>query len=132
MLQGLVKQIDRDIYYKDNEYHNENGPAIIEYYADGSVRSQSYYINGKLHREDGAAVIVNYPPSIPKRIEPVLGWENYYVNGKWISKTKWMRIYKPEEYLELMLNKTHKLMFDGRYEISFISKDLSTITFKRV
>jgi hypothetical protein len=132
MLQGLVKQIDRDIYYKDNEYHNENGPAIIDYYADGSVRTQLYYINGKLHREDGPAMICILPSLLPSHSSPNISRTYYYLKGKWFSKLKWMRICKPDEYLKKMLEKPHKLMFDGRYEISFISKDLSSITFTRI
>lgn len=49
---GMVKNSDGTVYWvRSNEYHREDGPAIIE--SSGWVR---WYINGKQHREDGPAV----------------------------------------------------------------------------
>jgi len=49
------KYIDSDgsqYWYKDDELHREDGPAVI--WPNGT---QFWYINGKYHREDGPAII---------------------------------------------------------------------------
>ena len=53
------------VYYVDNRYHREDGPAI-EWF-DGT---KAWYINGKLHREDGPA------------IERINGYKAWYLNGQ--------------------------------------------------
>ena len=57
-------------YFKNGEWHNENGPAVV------SVGSgcELWFINGKLHRTNGPAYI----------------WGNHkkwYVNGNFIKET---------------------------------------------
>jgi len=71
-------------YYKDGQYHREDGPSIV------SARGSKYYhINGKLHREDG--------PAIDR-------WNNtkeWYLNGK---------EYSEDEFNEIMLKKKLKML----------------------
>ena len=50
----VINRYGTKFYYKDDMFHNEDGPAII--YTNGILE---YWINDKLHREDGPAVI--YP-----------------------------------------------------------------------
>ena len=38
-------------------YHNENGPAFIQYYSNGVKQFEGYCINDKDHREGGPASI---------------------------------------------------------------------------
>jgi hypothetical protein len=55
----LIKIVKKDIsanlsvveYFKDDQYHREDGPAI-----ETASGDKFWYINGKLHREDGPAV----------------------------------------------------------------------------
>ncbi|MGH2331176.1 hypothetical protein [Thermoanaerobacter mathranii] len=35
------------IWFKGQEFHKENGPAFIEYYYTGAVKSRSYFIRGR-------------------------------------------------------------------------------------
>ena len=44
----------------NNDYHNDSGPARIEYYSNGSVRDESYYINNKLHRDGDKPAVIRY------------------------------------------------------------------------
>ncbi len=76
-------------YYKDNEIHREDGPAVIYSYiprlllnpnnlVEGEkINIEKYYINGNLHRliEDGPAV-VNHRNS---------KYNRYYLEGKYIK-----------------------------------------------
>ena len=55
-------------YYKNDEFHREDGPAI-----EWSNGYKEYYINGKRHREDGPAV------------EWVNGYKEYWYNGEKIE-----------------------------------------------
>jgi hypothetical protein len=51
MKNGLViSEIGTRIYYLNDRFHRENGPAIE--YISGS---KEYWIHGQLHREDGPA-----------------------------------------------------------------------------
>ncbi len=47
-------------YLVNGEFHNENGPAFIEYYENGNIYCEHYYINNKLHNENGPAIIKYY------------------------------------------------------------------------
>ena len=93
MKNGLI--VDRygtEIYYKDDLFHREDGPAVI--FIDGTVE---YYIKDKLHREDGPAVI--YPTGVieyyiedmkhredgPAVIYPN-GSLDYYIEGKLVDE----------------------------------------------
>ena len=55
----------------ERQLHNEDGPAIIEYYENGKISSEKWYRNGKMHR-DG-----DLPASV-----------GYFTNGN-ISSEKW-------------------------------------------
>ena len=57
---------------ENNEYHNENGAAIIQYYSNGNVSHKEWFINGKHHNENG-----------PARI-------GYYLNGNVKYKSWWI------------------------------------------
>ena len=67
----------KSYYNENNEYHRDNGPAVIEYYAynKGVIYSETYYNNGRLHREDGP-VIIRYS------IFGIIQSEQYFINGK--------------------------------------------------
>jgi len=41
-------------YYKDNEYHREDGPAYEDLHNYGY---KSWWINGIYHREDGSTIV---------------------------------------------------------------------------
>lgn len=92
MEKGLVILSDKNIiWYKNDKYHREDGPAVIycnfageEWYYEGilhrvdgpaiSLGSQKrWYLNGKLHRKDGPAIEYN---------GEAMGW---YYNGEEIN-----------------------------------------------
>lgn len=58
-----------DEYYVGGKLHRENGPAFVEYYNNGSIKSQSYYIKGKLNRKDNGQTIIDYHINGNKRRE---------------------------------------------------------------
>lgn len=49
-----IYSINYRTYY--NKLHRENGPAIIYYYKDGSIKEEQYFLDNKLHRIDGPAI----------------------------------------------------------------------------
>ncbi|MCP3681123.1 MAG: hypothetical protein GY861_00395, partial [bacterium] len=54
--------MSKDIQHKNSkgQLHNTNGPAVVEFYADGQKKSEVYYINDKLHNTNGPAFISWY------------------------------------------------------------------------
>ncbi len=58
-----------------NELHREDGPAVIEYDAEGKLKRETYYSNGSIHSEDGPALIDYYENNGVKR-------EAYYIGGE--------------------------------------------------
>lgn len=81
-------------YIKDTHtLHRVDGPAKIDYYQSGVIKTESYWLNGKLHREDGAAWIIYYfTGSIEK--------ENYWYKGKCIKAVNSLQEYL--QYVEKM------------------------------
>lgn len=68
-------QIRKTRYLDDNNtFHNENGPAFIEYYRNGKEKSIVYYIHGCIHNENGPAEIKYYHNGI-------IQYEYYYINN---------------------------------------------------
>jgi|WetSurSiteA1Bulk_404760.scaffolds.fasta_scaffold135878_2 hypothetical protein len=85
MKNGLI--VDPDgikIYYKDDQYHREDGPAIE--WPDGD---KQWYFEGKLHREDGPAIVWTD------------GGSGFYLMGKYYSE---------DRYNEAMLENKLKLL----------------------
>ena len=73
--------IGKEVYIFNNEYHREDGPAIISYYTHtikNTICSKYYYNNGKLHNESGPAYVWYLDD------EEVLE-KKYYINGKCIT-----------------------------------------------
>jgi antitoxin component YwqK of YwqJK toxin-antitoxin module len=62
-------------YYINGEYHRKDGPATIEYYRDASIHSQLFYVNGKRHREDG-------PAHIYYNTDGSISYKEYYINNE--------------------------------------------------
>ena len=62
-------------WYQDGKLHRLNGPAIIDYYEDGSIQSESWYQDGKRHRLDGPAYIIYYQ-------DGSIQSESWYQDGK--------------------------------------------------
>lgn len=62
-----------EIYIQDGLIHRDDGPAIIEYQADGTtIMRKSYYQNNRKHRRAWPAVI-QYEDGRQSRVEY---WEN--------------------------------------------------------
>lgn len=70
------RNIKREIYHVDGEYHREDGPAITQWYVDGEIMSEEYFINGKRHRDDGPAYISWTKDGLTTS-------EIYYYNGEY-------------------------------------------------
>jgi antitoxin component YwqK of YwqJK toxin-antitoxin module len=92
----IINHLHEEWFNKDNEWHKEDGPAVIcydcngdiisksyredgpaemQYYENRNIKIEIYYKNGDLHREDGPAVIFYYSNGKIK-------YEQYYLNGK--------------------------------------------------
>ena len=88
---GLMKNGFFIAYYKEGEFHREDGPAVI--YNDGTTFD--WHLHGKLHRLDGPAMdwtniksyaihgreisfeqFCRHPLVIKKRLENIIKW-NY-------------------------------------------------------
>lgn len=69
-IQGYTRKdfVKIKFYYLDGQYHNENGPAIIDFQGN-----YSWYLNDKKHRIGGPAVKHN-------------GFEYYYLDNKRYKK----------------------------------------------
>jgi len=50
----------RVTYTLKREKHNLRGPAVINYYESGKVKSHLYYINGFLHRRGRNPAMIDY------------------------------------------------------------------------
>jgi antitoxin component YwqK of YwqJK toxin-antitoxin module len=59
----------------DGVLHRDDGPAIIIYFSNGTIESESFYINGKLHREDGPAIIIYFSNG-------TIESESFYISDK--------------------------------------------------
>ena len=70
-----------ELYYLNDKWHNEDGPAFIKYYENGNICYETYCINGTRHRIDGPAVTYYYKNG---KIE----YEEYYFDGYKISAEK--------------------------------------------
>ena len=47
----------------DGELHRVDGPALIEYYNDGTIRYEEWFLNGKRYYFSSPAFILNYSQS---------------------------------------------------------------------
>ena len=56
--------LNTTIYYKDDDIHKDNGPAIIYYYPNGKIKLERWIKNGLSHNDNGPA------------------FKSYYENGK--------------------------------------------------
>jgi hypothetical protein len=85
-------------------YHNENGPASINYGANGKVDTERYHIDGRLHRDNDLPAYVSYhedgtlhiqkwfkhgdlhrvggPAEIVYNIDGSLSWKGWYHDGQ--------------------------------------------------
>ena len=62
-------ELTQKIKYNDaSQYHNDSGPALIEYYPNGQISQQSFYKENKLHNTAGPAVI-GYHEDGSKKLE---------------------------------------------------------------
>tara|TARA_R110002033_G_scaffold136310_2_gene175844 strand:- start:44 stop:637 length:594 start_codon:yes stop_codon:yes gene_type:complete len=69
------KTKDRESYYKDGKLHREDGPTSTYWHNNGKLRFIGYNANGKRHRIDGPAAQYYYTDG--KLVE-----ESYYVDGE--------------------------------------------------
>ncbi len=70
---------------RHREYHRKNKPAVLYYYQNKKVKSESWYINGNLHRLDGPSIIYYNENKIIK--------EFYYIDNKMYSELKyWVKV----------------------------------------
>lgn len=68
----------KSIFYMNDafHFHNDNGPAIVEYYEDGTLSSEYWYINGKKHNNNGPAEIwYSSDGSVQKKAWYINGYE---------------------------------------------------------
>lgn len=87
------------MFYKDGEFHREDGPAVMD------PNTEAWYLNGKLHRLDGPALTyfdhgapvqrfwvqngLNHRtdgPAIEHLEEHRKQYDEYYISGKKVSK----------------------------------------------
>ena len=132
MKNGKYKQHHRIVYYKNNKYHREDGPAIIltdgttEWYKNGELHridgpaveypngDKYWYINDEMHREDGPAV--EYPnghkewhfhDKLHREDGPAIELANnqklWYLNDKRYTEEEYNKIISP--YYSISLSK---------------------------
>ena len=68
-----------EFWYKNNEYHRDNGPALTCYYENGNIKEEWWYKNDKCHRDNGPA-IVKYDKN-----QNIIN-EEFYLNGKKVDE----------------------------------------------
>jgi len=71
MQYNLCGELVSSVWYRNNVYHNSDGPACIKDMR--TWKSREWWIDGKLHRENGPAIITKWPGGF-SRIE-------YYIGG---------------------------------------------------
>jgi hypothetical protein len=91
MLNGLIVSHSCNIYYLNDEFHREDGPAIE--YIDGY---KWYYLNNQLHREDGPA------------IEWGNGFKSYYLDHVRYSEEDYWKEIKKRKSLNYILENLKK------------------------
>jgi hypothetical protein len=79
----IIGKLREEWFNKNNEYHREDGPAVIEYYKNRNIKYEDYYLNGKQHREDGPAGITYYENGN-------IFYEAYYLNNIEYSKQDYL------------------------------------------
>lgn len=95
----------------DYSYHRINGPAYIQYYDNGNLKTKQYFINGRLHREDGPAVIEYYP-------DGKLYYKAYYNNSSFHNE-------KGPAIIELVNGIYNKSFYiHGKYILVYTTKEL--------
>jgi len=107
MKNGLIIDEDGDhIWYKDDQYHREDGPAME--WDDGD---KMWFLNGDMHRVDGPAAIF------------ADGDQEWYLHGKQLSQPKafgtmeeWLK------YLNQHEEQTYQRIHDHNGFIGFIDK----------
>ena len=65
----------------DGNYHNDKGPAYIQYYDNGQKQYEIYYKDGKWHNVLGPAHIWYFDNGQKE-------WEQYYVENKRVDGNK--------------------------------------------
>ena len=80
--------ITKEVYYKNNKIHRDNGPAVIEYYDNGNKEREYYYKDGKQHNDKGP------------------GFISYNEDGSIKNKTYWLNGNKVKDELQLSIHKT--------------------------
>jgi antitoxin component YwqK of YwqJK toxin-antitoxin module len=93
-----------EVYYKDGEYHREDGPAYIRYYENGNIEFETWYRGGNHHRLDGPALMEYYEDGSLKEEswykhdkphrEDGPSWVQYNRNdtGNKIKRAMWFRL----------------------------------------
>ena len=76
-----------EVWYKDDEIHREDGPAVI-----GKDGTKEWLINGKLHREDGPATIWSN------------GRKEWWLNDSSVSKETWWESISYEMKVKALFN----------------------------
>jgi len=69
-------------WYLDGKLHNDEGPAIICYRRDGSVRWKEWFLDGKRHNEEGPTIICY-------REDGCVEWEKWFLDGVEYSEEEW-------------------------------------------
>jgi antitoxin component YwqK of YwqJK toxin-antitoxin module len=87
---GGYKKISKrreDWFNKNNEYHRDNEPAVIDYYENGNIKDKAYCINGNFHRENDYALITYFKNGD-------IEYQCYYLNGVPYSKENYLKTIK--------------------------------------
>ena len=80
--------ITKEVYYKNNKIHRDNGPSIIEYYDNGNKEREYYYKDGKQHNDKGP------------------GFISYNEDGSIKNKTYWLNGKKVKDVLQISILET--------------------------
>ena len=87
----ITENLEREeVWYLDDEIHRSDGPAIINYYKNGSVISQEWWVHNETHREGLPARITYFENG---DIESQQWWTHSVLGRKDGCSTIW---YKPD------------------------------------
>lgn len=142
---GLRGNVISELYLQNDLYHRDNDlPALERYNDSGNKTCEEWYISGKLHRNVGPAAIwyrsggtvsytIHAQDSKNHRIDgPAIIYygtdgitvtkTEYHVNGKLMSRSKFLKKYDPAQYEKYCLDKVYHIA-GKKYKIELIRSD---------
>ena len=114
--------VTHEYWYKHGKQHRDNGPAVV-HYEDGVMAYTVWHKDGCVHNITGPATCINMNTNKIR--------EYYYVEGRQLTKIRFLRKYMPHEYQDYLKNKVYYIN-GKKYKISHVHTNGRTITMELV